>query len=370
VTTLHVILDEMLTPSSSGVDRYTENLARALIGAAPRGCDVGGLVGASTEPQYARIHEALPGLTSLGKNALARRELTAAWQHGFTRLPGRGLLFAPSLFAPLARHDRVNAGEQIIVTVHDALQWSHPEALPAHTLSWRRAMIKRAERYADAVVVPTHAVAHALDEFAGFGERVRVVSPAPDSALALPGDVEARAAELDLPGRYIVMRDASLPGSRVDAVARAVDSLDDVTLILLESSVRSDRPDHLADTAPAVRVLRSLGDEDMAAAISRAILFVDASAGSENLIHLLDAMELGTPVVHVASDSRTEIAADSTVAFDGGGDDIQDALTAAIREILDNREAAVRFGLLGSDRASAFGWRSAAERVWQLQADL
>ncbi|WP_309615649.1 glycosyltransferase family 1 protein [Salinibacterium sp.] len=370
MTTLHVILDEMLAPSSSGVDRYTENLALALIGAAPRGCDVGGLVGASTEPQYARIHEALPGLTALGKNALARRELTAAWQHGFTRLPGRGLLFAPSLFAPLARHDRVNAGEQIIVAVHDALQWSHPEALTAHTLSWRRAMIKRAERYADAVVVPTHAVADALDEFTGFGNRVRVVSPAPDSALALPGDVDARAAALDLPGRYIVVRDASLPGSRLGAVARAVDSLDDVALIVLESSVGADRTDHLSDTAPQVRVLRSLGDEDTAVAISRASVFIDASAGSENLIHMLDAMELGTPVVHVASKSRAEIAADSTLAFEAVGDDIRDGLSSALDGILNDREAAVRLGLLGSDRASAFAWRSAAETVWQLQADL
>ena len=214
MTTLHVILDEMLAPSSSGVDRYTENLALALIEAAPRGCDVGGLVAASTEPQYAHIRDALPGLTTLGKNALARRELNAAWQHGFTRLPGRGLLFAPSLFAPLARHDRVNAGEQIIVTVHDALQWTHPEAVPAHALSWRRAMIKRAERHADAIVVPTHAVAAALDEFAAFGNRVRVVSPAPDRALALPDDSDARVGALDLPERYVVMRDASHPGSR------------------------------------------------------------------------------------------------------------------------------------------------------------
>lgn len=369
VTTLQVILDEMLEPSSIGVDRYASNVTLALIQSAPRDCEIGGIVAASTEAQYAHIRDALPGLTGLSKSALARRELTAAWQHGFTRLPARGMLFAPSLFAPLARHDRLNAGEQIILAVHDAVQWTQPQALSPRVLAWRKAMIRRAERYADAVVVPTHALAASLDEFADFGERVRVVPPAPDRALALPDDADERVRTLELPERYILVRDASLPRARMDSIVDAARSLDDtISVVVVDSSTRAVRAE--SESNDAIRILTQPDDADVAVAISRAALFIDASAGSENLIHLLDAMELGTPVAHVASAGRNEIAADSTLPFDGDDDDIRDAVTEALGGILDDRATAVRLGLLGSDRASAFSWRSAAENIWQLQADL
>jgi len=125
MTTLRVIIDEMLSSTPGGVPRYTEELTRELIATAPRGVFVEGFVAASSEPDYQRIAERLPGLAHLQKSALERRELRSAWQHGFTRLPGSGMVHAPSLFAPLARHDRLNNGDQIAVTVHDTIAWSH-----------------------------------------------------------------------------------------------------------------------------------------------------------------------------------------------------------------------------------------------------
>ncbi|MCC6854895.1 MAG: glycosyltransferase family 1 protein, partial [Microbacteriaceae bacterium] len=108
MTTLRVIVDEMLSGAPGGVSRYAEELTRALISTAPKGVAIEGLVSASTEPEYERITERLPGLATLYKSALQRRELSSAWQHGFTRLPGTGMVHAPSLFAPLAKHDRLN----------------------------------------------------------------------------------------------------------------------------------------------------------------------------------------------------------------------------------------------------------------------
>ena len=107
MTTLRVVIDGILDPTSRGVARYTEELARALILVAPRGTEVEGIVSASTEPEYADLHDRLPGLTRLYKTALSRRELVRAWQHGFTTSPGGGMIHAPSLLAPLRRHDRL-----------------------------------------------------------------------------------------------------------------------------------------------------------------------------------------------------------------------------------------------------------------------
>ena len=41
-----------------------------------------------------------------------------------------------------------------------------------------------------------------------------------------------------------------------------------------------------------------------------------------------------------------------------------------INSILDDHEFAERLAYSGSDRAKAFSWRGAAEKVWQLHADL
>jgi len=193
--TLRVIIDDMLHGSPAAA-RYAEELTRELIVTAPPGCIVEGFVSASTEPDYERVADRLPGLARLHKSALARRELVAAWSHGFTRLPGAGMVHAPSLLAPLRRHDRLNNGDQLVVTIHDTLAWRHPEALSSRAVSATKALGKRAERYADAVVVPTHAVAAELSELLTLGTRIRVISGAPATAIRLPMDADDRAEAL------------------------------------------------------------------------------------------------------------------------------------------------------------------------------
>ncbi|MDQ1598453.1 MAG: hypothetical protein QOI70_1877, partial [Microbacteriaceae bacterium] len=199
MTTLRVIVDQIVAPIPGGIGRYTEELTRELIRTAPAGCEVSGVVSASPEPDYERIQTLLPGLAGLYKSALARRELELAWQHGFTRLPGSGMLHATGLFAPLYRHDRINnVGDQVAVTIHDTIPWSNPDALSTRRLGWYKSMAKRAQRYADAVVVPTHAVAAQLGEIFDFGDRIRVIGGAVSSKLALPVDPDVRAERLNL----------------------------------------------------------------------------------------------------------------------------------------------------------------------------
>ncbi|HMH57719.1 MAG TPA: glycosyltransferase family 1 protein, partial [Galbitalea sp.] len=140
MTTLNVIVDEMLSETLSGISLYTAELAHALIEYAPPGCFVEGIVASSPESDYVEIAERLPGLNGLFKSALTRRDLTTAWQHGFTPVPS-GMIHAPSLFAPLRNHDRVNTrGKQIAVTIHNLTAWSHPELLSSRQVSWTKAM--------------------------------------------------------------------------------------------------------------------------------------------------------------------------------------------------------------------------------------
>ena len=95
MSTLRVIVDDVLAPTPNGQSRYAEELTRALIATAPRGASVEGVVSASPEAEYEDLLDRLPGL-ALHKSSLARRELAAAWQHGFTRLPASCTLRASS----------------------------------------------------------------------------------------------------------------------------------------------------------------------------------------------------------------------------------------------------------------------------------
>lgn len=378
-TTLRVILDQVGSEAPSGVGRYGLELSRQLIATAPRGCDVVGFVPASPEREYERIAAELPGLASLTKSALDRRQLRSAWQHGFTRLPGSGMIHAPSLLAPLYRHDRfASPGEQIVVTIHDAVPWTHPETLPSSAVSWSRAMGRRAQRHADAVVVPTHAVADQLAEALDLGDRVRVIAGAVSSALGLPADHHERALELELPPRFFLAVGPFEARKGMSELIRALadPAAPDLPLVLAGPSSGADidleaiRMD--ARLAPdRVVLLGALDDDDLAVAYDRASAVVVPSLAEGFSLPLLEAMSLGTPVIHSDAPALVELAADAGLVVereDASGYPAR--LAEAMRRIVEEPLLADELVIRGHDRARAFSWRDSAEKTWQLHADL
>ncbi|GMA90045.1 hypothetical protein GCM10025869_05740 [Homoserinibacter gongjuensis] len=225
MTTLHVTLDELAATPYGGLSRYAGELTRALLATAPEGAEVVGMVPASPEPDYERIGALLPGLARLEKSVLAHRELSAAWRRGLGRPSRTGMLHATSLLAPLGAHDRVHQpGDQVAVTIHDAIAWTAPELLPSRTVSWQHAMAARAERFADAVVVPSHAVAAELAEHLDLGDRIRVIPGAPSSGLIPPRGAGRRAAELGLPEQYLLTVAGTEPKKNLAALLDALPS--------------------------------------------------------------------------------------------------------------------------------------------------
>jgi glycosyltransferase involved in cell wall biosynthesis len=378
-TTLRVIVDQIIAPVPGGIGRYTEELTRELIATAPPGCAVTGVVSASPERQYDRISELLPGLEGLFKSRLARAELELAWRHGLSGLPGNGMLHATGLFAPLDRHDRLNhESSQVVVTIHDVVPWTNPEALTGRRVGWYRAMAKRAYRFADAVVVPTHAVAAQLNEIHPFGDRVRVIGGAVSSKLRLPVDPDARASRLELPERYILAVGTlqSHKGLHQLIEALALPALEGVTLVIAGPEGAAGRDASTVATEAGLspdRVvsLGFLADADLAVALDRAAVFVFPSIAEGFGLPVIEAFSLGTPVVHSDDPAVLEVSAGAglTVSREDA-EGYPQRLADAIRSILDSPAMAERMGFEGQDRAKAFSWRDSAQRVWQLHADL
>lgn len=373
--TLRVVVDEMLVEHRTGISRYTEELARALVATAPKGCEVRGIVAASPEPDYERILTTMPGLVGLDKSALARRELQSAWQLGVARLPAGALVHAPSPFAPLRRHDRINDGTQIAVTFHDATAWTNPELLRSREVSFVKAMGERARKHADAIVVPSHAVGEALGEALGVTDRIRVIAGGASESLVVPDDADERAIALGLPERFVLGVGDLSRRKGLDRLiaAMALPEAPAVPLVLVGVS----EADALAAATTAgldadrVVAVGPLGDADLATVYDRAAVLAVPSRDEGFGLTMLEAMHAGVPVVHAALPALDELAAGSgrSVALDDDFD-APAVLAAALGEVLDHESLARELGVGGSDRATAYTWRGAADQVWRLHADL
>ncbi|WP_411722617.1 glycosyltransferase family 4 protein [Mycetocola sp.] len=376
-TTLRVVVDQIVTPLPSGISRYTEELTRALIQTAPRDCVVEGIVSALPPEKIAAVEERLPGLAQLHRTTLPRRELAAAWQLGIVPTLGTGMIHSPTLLAPLRRHEREFDATQMIVTIHDTLAWTHPKSLTPTNVAWHKTMAKRAKKHADAIVVPTHAVAEQLADIVDFGDRVRVIPGAVAAGLTLPTDADWRASKLGLPNEYILTV-GSLDPRR--GVAQLISGLGqagapDLPLLVLGPDTWGELSlAAVADEAGLpegrVRALGHLSEVDLAVVISRASVFVHPSLHEGFGLPLIEALSFGTPVVHSDDPALMEVAGGAGVAVERGKKGYAERLADAVASVLGDSERAGRMRIVGQDRARAFSWRDSAERVWALHADL
>lgn len=332
------------------------DLAAGLIETVPSGCDVAAIVPAGSAP-------ALPGLADVRTLGLARRELAASWQLGIAPGVGGGLIHSASLMAPLVRHDRLHDNDQTTVTLWDLRAWETPDALPKTTVAWQRAMLRRAVKHADAVVVPSHAFASRLTDVAKLGERIRVIPGAPPRGFVVPLDAAARRDALSLPARYVVLTGCS---TSLESGFRAALAADADAVVLDAPEGSEPRIAEIASAAglpeSRVHVRGALPLEDRAALFAAASALVATDPAIAWPWRVVEAMTLGVPVVAVSSGVHRDVIADggAIVSEEEIPDAVADAVGAGSR----------RLSVLGSDRARSFSWMSSAERVWGLHADL
>lgn len=208
---LTVVVEQCLSPVPGGTGRYASEITTALAVGAPAGWTVRTVTAWHRDVAAARIS----GADGPHRLPAGRRVLNQLWRRGLPPWVRGTAVHATTPLAPAALG-------RAVVTVHDAVPWTHPETLSPHGVQWHRAMITRAMRRAKAVVVPSGAVA---DDLAGLfpaaSGRIHVVRHGV-TALSPPNNAEAIRRRLGLTGRYFLSVATLEPRKGLDVLIAAL----------------------------------------------------------------------------------------------------------------------------------------------------
>lgn len=363
-----LLLEQALAPVPGGTGRYSLGLAAALARTAGPADTVSGAVAWHRTIGRARVD----GVQGPSRLALPRRPLALAWSTPVLRrwapAPQRAdLVHAPTLLVPPRR------GKRLVVTIHDAVPWTHPETLTPRGVQWHRQMAELAVRDADRIVVPTQAVAAQLAQvIPGLApQQVHVIPPGVTTALLRP--VGRAAAPSGLPDRYLLSLATLEPRKGLD--------------VLLEALARPEAPDlplvvvgqpgwggvDLAEQARRhgighrVIELGRLPDAQLAGVLAAATALVMPSRAEGFGLPVLEAMAAGVPAITSDDPALVEVGGDAT-AVAARGDAV--SLAATLARVCGDDALRGRMAAAGLVRAQAFDWEVCARRLWALYAGI
>lgn len=358
-----VLLEQLLAPVPGGTGRYSRELAAALARTGRTADRVDGWTAWHADPGAAVV----AGVGGPHRLSLPRRPLAAVWERGVGPTPRRAdVVHAPTLLLP-PRRRRV----RLVVTIHDAVPWTHPETLTPRGVAFHRRMAARAVRDADAVVAPTAAAAAEIDRVLGLGERLHVVHPGLAADLVLPPDAEERARRLRLPpSGYLLTVSTLEPRKGLDVLVAALASPGAPRLPLLAAGqpgwggVSLEGQAARAGLPPErVRTLGRVSDADLAVLYAGATVFVQPARQEGFGLPVLEAMSFGTPVVASDLPALVEVGGDA-VRYSPVGEAraLADTLAGLVDDPADRAELAAR----GPARAATFDWDRAGRALWAL----
>ena len=352
-----LVLEQCLAHVPGGTGRYSREVAAALVRRAPTGSAVTGATAWHRTPLH------LDGVP-VRRLPLPRRGLVAAWERGLGPAVAGDVVHALTPLAPPRRRT------PLVVTVHDAVPWTHPETLTPRGVRWHRTAVETAARTADVVVVPTRAVAQELARHVALGDRVRVVGEGVSAALVVPADADARAARLELPDRYLLTVATLEPRKGLSLLLEALARTEAPDLPLLVAGQPGWGGLDLREQAgrlglaARVRVLGRVPDADLAVLMARATALVMPSRAEGFGLPLLEAMSLGTPVVTSTDPALVEVAGGAALAVS----DVD--LAAALRGLVEDDVLRGRLGAAGRRRAADFTWDGAADALWAIYGEI
>jgi glycosyltransferase involved in cell wall biosynthesis len=254
----------------------------------------------------------------------------------------------------------------VIVTVHDAMQWDHPEWFPRMTRLYGvllAAALRRAKRVLTPSLASKQRLVAALDL---DPERIDVTPYGVDERFS-PGDpAPAVLAELGVSQPYVLTVSTLQPRKNLDATLRAFERLADsgAEHHLVVAGARGWGDDALVarfEQSPLRSRLHLVGrvtDGSLVTLYRGAECFVFPSRGEGFGLPPLEAMACGTPVVASRASSLPEVVGDAGVLVDP--DDVAE-LAGAVERVVGTPAERAELVRRGLARARKFTWAACAE---------
>jgi glycosyltransferase involved in cell wall biosynthesis len=259
----------------------------------------------------------------------------------------------------------------VVITLHDATFFSHPDLHGVVKRQFFRAAIRAAVRRADALIVPSAATGAEVRRYVGGDERAfHVVFHGVDTGTFHRVEEAERArvaASLGLGGApYIGFLGTLEPRKNVPALVRgwvaAVEHMPDPPALVLAGGPGWDRDvDPAIAAVPAhLRVIRTgyLPLEDLPGFLGGAQVLAYPSLGEGFGLPVLEAMACGAVVLTTRELSLPEVGGDA-VAYCGTA---AESIGAALAELLVDAPRRAELSAAAGTRAASFTWSASAAR--------
>lgn len=360
--------------SPGGIARYSKELTRALERAA----------GDDVRVRRTQTREWLRPLAARLWAAGVRAPLATSTSGRITSNQIASLHATSVLAPPRGSHP-------LAVTIHDTVPFTHPHTLTRHGAAWHRTMLKRAVRDADAIVVPTRAVA---DSLVAIFEREDGSPHSSGVALAQRIHVGGGAASLEpvaeedaRPIRdffgigqrpYVVFVGTIEPRKGLGDLIRALAVRPDLDLVIVGAQGWGNIDVRQLAMAAGLDLDRlvvtgAVHDSTVAALVQGAQALVLPSRAEGFGLPLIEAMRLGTPVVLSNDAALREVAGDAGIVANFLGVEENESevvareLNRALDEVLNRRDTLIDAGL---QRSAEFTWDKTAARVLDIHRQL
>ncbi|GAA1240222.1 glycosyltransferase family 4 protein [Oryzihumus leptocrescens] len=356
-----LVVEQCRAAVPGGTGRYTAELAQALMAAAEGTASLTGWVA-----EAVRAPELGLPIRSLH---LAPQALARVWERGLgPGIRGADVVHAPTLLVPPRRR-----GQQLVVTIHDVVPWTHPETLTPRGVRFHQRMGARAAREASLVLTPTEAVAAQVRTILDPRAEVRALPPG-RSSLPVPDDPTAVRAALGIePGPYVLFVGTAEPRKGLDVLLEAFAEpvLAGCRLVVAGPSgwggVDVQAQARSRGLEPVVHVTGRVTDTELAALYAGAAALAMPSRAEGFGLPVLEAMSCGVPVVTSDDPALVEVGAGATlVAPVGDHACLAQQLATAVNE----PSPGGRLAAMGRTRSADFDWQATGRSLWSLYRGL
>jgi len=259
-----------------------------------------------------------------------------------------------------------------VVTVHDLAIYQHPEWFPSQNASTRVLVPQTIKKAAAIIAVSKATKRDVLTMFKVVSKKVTVISEAADTAILQLRDSKADVRKIyKLPKKFVLYVGTIEPRKNLTVLIQAWQRLlhlrptvvQDTALVIAGGA--GYRGKDIVDLVkklhvPSIRLLGYIPHNHKVKLMSEAEAFVFPTLYEGFGLPVLEAMQLGTPVITTNISSIPEIVGSAALLHKPN--DV-DQLAEHIRSILTQPAMAKKMSTTGKKQAKLFSWKSVAKET-------